>query len=273
MTVSFFGSECKVQMHCHRIACKNRGTKIMWTNFSRDAPAKDVSKPKKKKLAAKKIRFFSVQMHTKANLNDVAKYRGVYYRRINFAGGHCSFSRMLSENSSSYAFQLPSKSTKCRSFSRYYIHWTCKTSHFCWVKLSRGWGFLLSSGQCNQALSHLEVWRGWGGGVIFPTYWAFVHYALVSPPKCPTKCFIFQLKCSIVSQDLLAFPWADGIANCNIDYPDHPHHILDFFLLILNILRGFCSKADKMFKWYHNNVFNSIVFWNTNKKWFFARLQ
>ena len=54
-------------------------------------------------------------------------------------------------------------------------------------------------------------------------------------PKCPTKCFIFQLKCSMFSQrdqqqDLLAFPGVDGIADYNIDYPDNAHHIRDFFI-------------------------------------------
>ena len=137
MTVSFFGSECKVQMHCHRIACKIAVRKSCEQTLALMHLLK-TSQNRRKKLAAKKNTFFSAQMHKKANLNDVAKYRGVYYRRINFAGGHCSFSRMLSENSSSYAFQLPSKSTKCRSFSRYNIHWTCKTGHFCCVKLSRG---------------------------------------------------------------------------------------------------------------------------------------
>ena len=44
----------------------------MWTNFSRDAPAKDVS-TEEKKLVAKKGTFFSAQVHKKANLDDVAK--------------------------------------------------------------------------------------------------------------------------------------------------------------------------------------------------------
>ena len=248
MTVSFFGSECKVQMHCHRIACKNRGTKIMWTNFSRDAPAKDVS-TEEKTLVAKKSTFFSAQVHKKANLDDVAKYRGVYYRRINFAGGHCSFSRMLSENSSSYAFQLPSKSTKCRSFSRYNIHWTCKTRHFCWVILSRGWGFLMSRTQCNRALSLLGVWRGWGGGVIFPTglLWIKLLFPLQNVP--PNALFFNKNARSSLREITTRFI---GISmsrwHCGLQY-----WFYIYIIYLQNPIRTYSKKANSSAKYKNKN--------------------